>query len=266
MATSSTAAGKTIVITGGAGGLGKAVASAFLSAGANVAIFDVNADRLRETSAEWEAKHGAADKFLATQTDITDEAAVDGFFAAVVARFGRVDMLINNAGVMDKFDPAGTTALDTWDRVIGVNLTGAYLCTRAAVNAFEAQSPAGGTILSICSVASVRGLNAGAAYTASKHGLLGLVRNTASFYGPRKIYSIAFLMGGMDTNIIDVFATGFNEDGMGAMQKANPGFVVGETNVQLADVAKYCLFYSDPAIAESSNGTTVTISKNWPSV
>ncbi|KAI8951179.1 hypothetical protein F4801DRAFT_302246 [Xylaria longipes] len=264
MATSSTAAGKTIVITGGGGGLGKVVASTFLSAGANVAIFDVNADRLKQTAAEWE-KYGA-DKFITSQTNITDESAVNAFFGDVVAKFGRIDMLINNAGVMDKFDSAGTTSLDIWNRVIGINLTGAYLCTKAAVNAFEAQSPVGGTIINICSVASIRGLNAGAAYTASKHGLLGLMKNTAGFYGPKKIYSIAFLMGGMDTNIVDVFATGFNEEGMGAMQKANPGFVVGETYVQLADVAKYCLFYSDPAIAESSNGTTVTISKNWPTV
>ncbi|KAI0439913.1 NAD(P)-binding protein [Xylaria telfairii] len=262
MATSSTAAGKTIVITGGGGGLGKAVASAFLAAGANVAVFDVNEERLAATAAEWETY--GADKFLTSQTNITDEAAVEAFFNSVVAKFGRVDMLINNAGVMDKFDAAGTTPLDIWNRVIGVNLTGAYLCTKAAVNAFEAQSPSGGTIISIGSVASVRGLNAGAAYTASKHGLLGLMRNTAGFYGPKKIYSILFLMGGMDTNIIDVFATGFNEEGMGAMQKSNPGFVVGETNVQLAEVAKYCLFYSDRTIAESSNGTTVTISKNWP--
>ncbi|KAH8162032.1 hypothetical protein CIB48_g6211 [Xylaria polymorpha] len=267
MATASTtAAGKTIVVTGGGGGLGKAIASAFLAAGANVAVFDVNAERLAAVAAEWEETYGSANKFLTSQTDITDEAAVEAFFGSAVAKFGRVDMLINNAGVMDKFDAAGTTALDVWNRVIGVNLTGAYLCTKAAVNAFEAQQspPSGGTIINIGSVASVRGLNAGAAYTASKHGLLGLMRNTAGFYGPKKIYSILFLMGGMDTNIIDVLATGFNEEGMGAMQKSNPGFVVGETNVQLADVAKYCLFYSDRAIAEASNGTTVTISKNWP--
>ncbi|GAP93183.1 putative short chain dehydrogenase protein [Rosellinia necatrix] len=258
-----TAAGKTIVITGGAGGLGKVVATTFLEAGANVAIFDVNDDRLKETAAGWE-KHG--DKFIATKTDITDETAVNAFFASVSAKFGRIDMLINNAGVMDKFDPAGSLPMDIWNRVIGVNLTGAYLCTKAAVNAFEAQSPSGGTIISICSVASVRGLNAGAAYTASKHGLMGLVRNTASFYGPKGIYSVAFLMGGMNTNIVDVFATGYNEEGMAAMNNANPGFVVGKTHVELTDVAKYCLFYTDPAIAESSNGATISISKNWPSV
>ncbi|KAJ8104879.1 hypothetical protein ONZ43_g7648 [Nemania bipapillata] len=262
MATSS-AAGKTIVITGGAGGLGKAVASAFLEAGANVAIFDVNEDRIKETAAEWE-KYG--DKVLTAKTDITDETAVTTFFTNAFTKFGRIDMLINNAGVMDKFDAAGTLSLDMWNRVIGVNLTGAYLCTKAAVNVFEKQSPVGGTIISIGSIASYRGINAGLAYTVSKHGLLGLVRNTASFYGPKGIYSIAFLMGGMDTNIIDVFATGFNQDGMAAMNAAYPGFVVGKTNVQLHDVAKYCLFFSDPTLAESSNGTTININKNWPPV
>lgn len=263
MATSS-AAGKTIVITGGAGGLGKAIASAFLEAGANVAICDVNHDRLNATSAEWEEKHSG--KYLTAQTNITEEEAVNKFFAEASAKFGRVDMLINNAGVMDKFDAAGTTPLDLWNRVISINLTGAFLCSKAAVNAFETQSPSsGGTIINICSVAAIRGLSAGAAYTASKHGLLGLTKNTAGFYGPKGIYSIAFVMGGMETNIVDVFATGFNQEGMAAMNAANPGFVQGKTNVQLADVAKYCLFFSDPTMAENSNGSTVTISKNWPS-
>ncbi|KAI0403374.1 NAD(P)-binding protein [Xylaria palmicola] len=260
----SAAAGKTIVVTGGAGGLGKAVATAFLAAGARVAIFDVNEARLASTASEWAAAHGA-DKFLTSQTDITSESAVSSFFSSVVARFGRIDMLINNAGIMDKFDPAGTLPLELWNSVIGVNLTGAYLCTKAAVNAFSAQSPSGGTIINISSIASLRGLSAGAAYTVSKHGLLGLMRNTAGFYGPKGIYSLAFLMGGMETNIHEQFASGFNQEGMAAMNGANPGFVIGQTNVQLADVAKYCLFYADRAMAESSNGTTITISKNWPS-
>ncbi|KAI1425260.1 hypothetical protein F5Y12DRAFT_714469 [Xylaria sp. FL1777] len=260
MATSS-AAGKTIVVTGGAGGLGKVIASAFLEAGANVAVFDVHEGRLKETAADWE-KYG--DKFITSQTDITDETAVNSFFTKVSAKFGRIDMLINNAGIMDKFDPAGSLTLDLWNRVIGVNLTGAYLCTKAAINAFEAQSPSGGTIISIGSVSSVHGVVAGAAYTVSKHGLLGLVRNTAGFYGPKGIYSIAFLMGGMDTNIVDVFATGINQEGMALNQSANPGFDPAKSYISLSEVAKYCLFFSDRAIAETANGTTVTLTKNWP--
>ncbi|KAI1827532.1 hypothetical protein F4861DRAFT_368755 [Xylaria intraflava] len=255
-------AGKTVVVTGGASGLGKAIATAFLAAGARVAVCDVNEKRLEETTAEWKQYDG---KFILTKTDITDEAAVNAFFASASSKFGRVDMLINNAGVMDHFDPAGELSLDLWNRIIGVNLTGAYLCTKAAVNTFEAQTPVRGTIINICSVSSLRGLAAGAAYTASKHGLLGLMRNTAGSYGPKGIYSLAFIMGGMDTNIVDAFATGMNQAGAAASSMANPGFVMGVTNVQPADVAKYCIFYSDWAMAETSNGTTVMISKNWPS-
>ncbi|KAI1174406.1 hypothetical protein F4777DRAFT_383930 [Nemania sp. FL0916] len=263
----SPAAGKTVIITGAAGGLGKALATAFLEAGANVAIFDVNPTRLQETTTEWSSKH-SSDKFLASEVNITDESAVNAFFSAAAAKFGRVDMLINNAGVMDTFDGAGSCPLDTWNRVIGVNLTGAFLCTKAAVSAFEEQQQSqpgvGGTIINIASVASTRGISAGAAYTASKHGLVGLVKNTASYYGSKGIYSIALLMGGMDTNIYDAFATGYNAEGMAAVTNATPGYVQGKTNVQLGDVARYCLFFSDPTLAEVSNGALIPLNKNWP--
>ncbi|KAJ3566270.1 hypothetical protein NPX13_g7201 [Xylaria arbuscula] len=175
-------------------------------------------------------------------------------------------MLINNAGVMDKFDAAGTLPLEQWNRVLGVNLTGAYLCTKAAVNTFESQSPSGGTIINISSVAGVRGFAAGAAYTVSKHGLLGLMKNTATFYGPKGINSMAFLMGGMDTNIVDVFATGFNQEGMARAQSVAPGFDPAKQMVPLTEVAKYCIFFSDPAVAETSNGAIIDINKNWPVV
>ncbi|KAI1437419.1 NAD(P)-binding protein [Xylaria sp. CBS 124048] len=261
MATSSPA-GQTIVVTGAASGLGKAIATAFLEAGANVAVCDVNETRLKETAAEW-AKHDG--KFIATRMDITDETAVNDLFASTSSKFGRVDMLINNAGLMDRFDPVGDLPADLWNRVIGVNLTGTFLCTKAAVKTFEAQTPVGGTIINICSISSLRGVAAGAAYTASKHGMLGLTKNTAGIYGSKGIYSLAFIMGAMHTNIQDAFATGMNEEGAAASGISTPGFVMGVTNVELQDVAKFCIFYSDRAMAWASNGTTVNINKNWPS-
>jgi NAD(P)-dependent dehydrogenase (short-subunit alcohol dehydrogenase family) len=261
MATTS-AAGKTVIVTGGGGGLGKALASAFLEAGANVAVCDVHEARLKETAAEW-AKYGDK-RFFTSQANIVDEAAVTSFFSDVSAKFGRIDMLINNAGVMDKFDGAGSAPLDLWNRVMGVNLTGAFLCTKAAVNAFEAQSPSGGTIISIGSVASIRGTMAGAAYTASKHGLLGLMKHTAGWYGSKGIYSITFLLGGMNTNINEAMATGFNQEGLGIMTAHNPGYEAGKTTIELPDVAKYALFLTDPAMAAASNGAAITINKNWP--
>lgn len=255
----------TVIITGGAGGLGKAIATSFLNAGANVSICDVSLERLSQTEAEWSSNSAYAGRFLTSRTDITDEKAVNEFVAATVSKFGRLDMLVNNAGIMDGFDPVGTTEKTLWDRVIGINLTGTFLMSKAAVLAMEKQDPVGGTVINIGSVASYRGMNAGAAYTASKHAVLGLTRNTAAVYGEKGIYCIALLLGGMDdTNIVDAFASGVNQKGMERMGQVNPGYVHGKTNVALEDVAKYCIFLSDRSMAETVNGAGIPLNKNWP--
>ncbi|KAI0017799.1 hypothetical protein F4780DRAFT_753830 [Xylariomycetidae sp. FL0641] len=259
---SNTAQGQTILVTGAAGGLGKVIALSFLEAGANVAICDVSKERLQEVRDEWKSHD---EKLLISETDITDEKAVDQFVQGAAKKFGRIDMLVNNAGVMDTFDPAGVLAKENWERVLGINLTGTFLCTKAAINAFEKQSPPTGTIISIGSVASYRGANAGAAYTVSKHGVVGLTKNTAAFYGPKGIFSLTLLMGAMDdTHINDSFARGFNAEGMKLLQDTSPGYVPGKTSVPLKDVAKYCLFFSDRNLAEASNGASITVNKNWP--
>lgn len=253
----------TVVVTGAAGGLGKTIARTFLAANANVAICDVSAPRLASASEELAAS--TPERFLASQTDITDEDAVTSFFAAVKEKFGKVDMLVNNAGIMDVFDPVGETERTMWDRVMGVNATGTFLSTKAAVNLML---PAGGgTIVSVGSVASYRGGAAGAAYTASKHAVAGLSKNTAAFYGHKGINSIVLYVGGMDeTNIAESFASGrANMEGLARQKELMPGFVYGETSVPLADVAKYCVFFSDKGVAAASNGAEVTVNKNWPS-
>ena len=252
----------TVIVTGGAGGLGKAIAVAFLAAGSNVAVCDVSAPRIAEISAEWESAH--AGKFLASQADITDEAASKAFVDSVVAKFGKLDMLVNNAGVMDSYDPVGSTDKAVWDRVIGVNVTGLFLMTKAAVNVMAAAG--GGTIINIGSVAGYRGLCAGAAYTASKHAIIGLTKSTAGYYGDKGVYSIVLLLGAMEsTNIVDAFSKAPpNQESMALSNTVNPGMVPGKTTVPLADVAKYCIFFADRSVAHASNGSTVTVNKNWP--
>lgn len=252
----------TIVVTGAAGGLGKAIATAFLSAGANAAICDVSPERLASASSEFETAH--AGRFLASQMDITDEAAATAFIAAAVEKFGKVDMLVNNAGIMDSFDPAGETDKSLWDRVMAVNATGSFLMTKAAVNVMV---PAGGgTIINVGSVASYKGGAAGAAYTASKHAVAGLSKNTAGFYGHKGINSIVLYVGGMEeTNIAASFQTNRpNMEAMGRMAELTPGYVQGKTSVKIADVAKYCVFFADRDVAAASNGGEITVNKNWP--
>src|SRR5688572_10269559 len=103
-------------------------------------------------------------------TDITYEAGVNNFTNAIAAKFDCLNMVINNAGIVDKFDPVGTTSRATWDRVIGINLTGMFLVSKAAVIVMENHSPCGGAIINIGCVAGYRGVNGGFAYTVSKHG------------------------------------------------------------------------------------------------
>ncbi|PKS05985.1 hypothetical protein jhhlp_007818 [Lomentospora prolificans] len=252
----------TVIVTGGAGGLGKAIAAAFLAAGGNVAVCDVSEPRVAEVTTEWEASYSG--KFLAAKADITDETASKAFVDSVVTKFGKLDMLVNNAGVMDSFDPVGSTDKAVWDRVMNVNVTGLFLMTKAAVNIMTAAT--GGTVINIGSTAGYRGMMAGAAYTASKHAVIGLTKNTAGYYGDKGVYSIALLLGAMtNTNIVDAFAhSAPNQASMGLSHQFNPGFNPATTGVPLEDVAKYCIFFADRNVALASNGSTVTVNKNWP--
>ncbi|KAI1779238.1 NAD(P)-binding protein [Hypoxylon cercidicola] len=252
--------GTTVLVTGAAGGLGKVIATAYLEAGAQVAICDINEERLAEARGEMEPKG----PFLATKTDVTDEAAMTKLVDDVVAKFGRLDILVSNAGMTDKFDPVGSLSKEHWDRIINLNLTGSFLAFKAAVNAMEKQSPPGGTIIQIGSTASVHGMTAGVAYTVSKHGVAALVKNTAGNYGPKGIYAVGILLGGMiDTNISDSFRVlgGFNQE---AFAQSVSSKFKPEWAIQLKDVAKYCVFLADRDIASSSNGSLIDFTRNWP--
>ncbi|KAK8126886.1 uncharacterized protein PG998_002645 [Apiospora kogelbergensis] len=248
----------TVLVTGAAGGLGKAIATAYFDAGANVAICDINEARLEQTRAQFDFK--ATGRFLALKTDVTSEEAVERLVSETVARFGRLDILVNNAGMMDGFDPVGDLSKANWDRVLDVNLTGSFLCMRAAVRAFQAQpkasesEPFRGLVLQIGSNASTMGLQSGAAYTVSKHGVAALVKNTAGFYGDQGIYAVALLLGGMHTNIAE-------GEAYARSSAANSG---ADDMIDTADVAKYCVFLSDRKIAAGVNGSSITFNKNWP--
>lgn len=256
------AQGKTVIITGAAGGLGKAIADAFLLAGANVVVCDVNPARLASVDEEWGKTY--ADKFLTQQTDVTDEAAIRALIDAAVAKFGRLDVLINNAGIMDDFSPVGACSKELWDRVLNVNLNGPFLTTKVAIDQFEKQDPVGGTIINIGSSASYHGFKSGAAYTVSKAGVMALTKSTAGFYGPKGISCIALLLGGMsNTNITDSFAQGMHMEGFQAVQQSQSPFAPEKT-VPIESVAKYCLFLTDKDIAPSANGSCIVFNKNWP--
>ncbi|WP_344416523.1 SDR family oxidoreductase [Pseudonocardia ailaonensis] len=158
------------VVTGAGSGIGRVVARTLLDDGWSVALAGRRPEPLRDTA----DGHPEA---LAVPTDVADPAAVDALFAAVRERWGRVDLLFNNAG---GFGPAGTPDeidVDAWRATVDVNLTGSFLCARAAFAAMRAQEPQGGRIINNGSISAHAPRPGSIAYTTTKHAITGLTKS-----------------------------------------------------------------------------------------
>ena len=164
---------KVAVVTGGGTGIGKGIARAFAAEGADLAIASRNRARLDATADELRAL--GADVLVVT-ADVADERQVVALFEAVVERFGRLDILVNNSGIFER-GPIDELTAEAWQRVVDVNLTGAFLCTREAMRIMKPQS--GGRIINIGSISAQTPRFDSAPYTATKHGLVGLTKSTA---------------------------------------------------------------------------------------
>lgn len=165
--------GRVVVITGASSGIGEACALAFVAKGAKVVLAARRARRLEMLINRLGAAGGEA---LAVATDVTDEDAVGALFERAMARFGRVDVLVNNAGIADS-TPAEDTPLELWRKVIDTNLTSAFLCARAAIPIMKRQGH--GRIINVGSISAKVPRANSPAYTASKWGLDGLTRALA---------------------------------------------------------------------------------------
>jgi NAD(P)-dependent dehydrogenase (short-subunit alcohol dehydrogenase family) len=165
--------GKVVLVTGGSRGIGKGIARGMAREGASVAIAARPSPALTETEREL---RDAGATVLAVPTDVTDEGQVERLFGAVVDRFGRLDVLVNNAGAFDG-GPLDELSLEAWNKVIGVNLTGPFLCTREAFRIMKRQG--GGRIINVSSISAQRVRPRSAPYSASKHGVWGLTQVTA---------------------------------------------------------------------------------------
>ena len=177
---------KVAIITGAGSGVGRAVAIAFLKDGYRTVLAGRRADALEETIKLSGAPVGQA---LAVPTDVTDQASVKALFAATKAKFGRLDVLFNNAGVNA---PGGIMledlSLADWQKVVDTNLTGPFLCTQEAFRLMKDQEPRGGRIINNGSISAYAPRPNSVAYTATKHAISGLTR-TASLDGRK--YDIA---------------------------------------------------------------------------
>ena len=162
------------IVTGAGSGIGRAVSLALLKTGWNVALAGRRAEALEATAAM--AEGGEA---LCVPTDVADPDSVDALFAAAKARFGRLDLLFNNAGTGAPPGPLEDHSIEHWRRVVDVNLTGAFLCTRSAFRLMKAQDPLGGRIINNGSISAHTPRPNSIAYTATKHAITGLTRSTS---------------------------------------------------------------------------------------
>jgi NAD(P)-dependent dehydrogenase (short-subunit alcohol dehydrogenase family) len=170
------------LVTGAGSGIGRATTLALLRAGWSVVLAGRRAEALQAVIAEAIAALPGADiaaRTLALPADVTREAEVAALFTAAVARFGRLDLLFNNAGVFTKGVSIEDMSLEAWQSLVDVNLTAAFLCTRAAFRQMKVQQPQGGRIINNGSISAHTPRPGSVAYTATKHAVTGLTKTAA---------------------------------------------------------------------------------------
>ncbi|MCR2812319.1 SDR family NAD(P)-dependent oxidoreductase [Microbacterium sp. zg.Y1090] len=238
--------GKTVIVTGAGSGIGRATASRVAREGGRVVAVDVSEERL----AEFAAEHPQSD-IVTIVADITDDAGI----ARIVAAAGdTIDALANVAGIMDDMTPIGEVTDAVWDRVMAINVTGTMKLTRAVIPAMLAQG--GGSIVNTASEAALRGSAAGAAYTASKHAVVGLTKSTAFMYGPSGIRCNAVAPGATITNIEAKFASPLGAERVRGAMAILPDPVEAD-----ALAASITFLLSDDGV--NINGVTLASDGGW---
>ncbi|WP_353946419.1 SDR family NAD(P)-dependent oxidoreductase [Streptomyces sp. HUAS MG91] len=187
---------KTVVITGAGAGIGRATALRFAAEGAKILVADLNAESAKETVGLIEKQGGTA---VAVVGDLSRPEVVEEVVSTATDTLGGLDVLVNNAGIMDRMSAAADTDDAEWERVLRINLTAPFQLTRAALPHMLDQGH--GSIVFTASEASLRGSAAGAAYTVSKHGVAGLIKSLAVMYRDKGIRTNGIAPGGTGTSL-----------------------------------------------------------------
>jgi NAD(P)-dependent dehydrogenase (short-subunit alcohol dehydrogenase family) len=244
-----------VVVTGAGSGIGRATALRFAQEGAKVVVADLNAEEAKAVVAEIQAAAGTA---VAVVGDLSDPAVVDQVISTAVDTFGGLDVLVNNAGIMDRMSAAADVSDAEWERVIRVNLTAPFLLTRAALPHMLAKGK--GAIVNTASEAALRGSAAGAAYTASKHGIVGLTKSVAVMYRGAGIRANAIAPGGTMTGItIDIDADTHGPQILG-------GYAKNVGRVAKADEQAAAIVFLASDAASNINGVVLPVDNGWSAV
>ena len=244
-----------VIVTGAGSGIGRAAALQFADEGARVVVADLVPERADAVVSEIAAAGGTA---IAVTGDVSDQAVVDRIVERTIAEYGGIDVLVNNAGIMDAMTAPDEVTDDEWERVLRINLTAPFMLTRAVVPHMLAAGK--GAIVNTASEAAVRGSAAGTPYTVSKHGLVGLTRSAAVMYRARGIRVNAVVPGGTATNIAFTPAEG----------AAGPGIIMGYLGsmgrMAEADEVAAAIVFLASDLASDISGAVLPVDAGWSAV
>lgn len=246
---------KVAVITGAGAGMGKAITTLFAAHGCNVVAADINEERLR--TLETEVKN-AGGNITTIKANMANEDEINSMIDLAKNTYGTLDILVNNAGVMDNFQPVGEVDNATWERVMKINVDGPYKAMRNAIKIFLEKGS--GNIINIASIGGIKGGVAGAAYTTSKHALIGLTKNTANMYAKSGIRCNAIAPGAVATSIGETID----------MTKITPmvqdrvmtGMALNPRTGEPIEIANAVLFLASND-ASFINGTVLVVDGGW---
>lgn len=246
---------RTAIVTGGGSGIGRATALRLASSGANVVVADIHAETANAVVAEIVASGGVS---MAVIGDLSEQSVVDQLVSATISAYGAIDVLVNNAGIMDDMSGPHEVSDAMWERVIRINLTAPFLLTRAVVPHMLGRGK--GAIVNTASEGGLRGSAAGTAYTVSKHGVVGLTRSSAVVYRDKGIRVNAVAPGGVSTNL----EINFNAESTGLAVIGEHAVNVGRI-AQADEIANAIAFLASDA-ASNINGAILPVDNGWSAV
>ncbi|MDI1355122.1 MAG: SDR family oxidoreductase [bacterium] len=246
---------KVSIITGAGSGMGKAIALLFASEGSKLIATDIDQKRLDALKTEINAQGGEVTTLLA---NMAKEEDIEKMIDLAVSTYGTLDILINNAGIMDHFAPVGDLDNTMWEKVMKINVEGPFKAMRSALKIFLAKGS--GVIVNTSSLGGLNGARAGAAYTASKHAVIGLTKNTGYMYAKSGIRCNAIAPGAVNTNIGDTID--FSKITPLINERIMTGLALNPRTGEPSEIAKVALFL---ACDDSSfvNATVVTVDGGW---
>jgi NAD(P)-dependent dehydrogenase (short-subunit alcohol dehydrogenase family) len=243
--------GKKAIITGAGSGIGKAVVERFVSEGGRAIAVDISQERLEMLTSEF---HQRNQEITTVCGDLSSARTIEKIMSNASHH---LDILINNAGIMDDFVPLDEIDDELWERVIATNLTSVMRLSRAALKVMLQQGH--GVIVTTSSGASLKAGIAGSAYTASKHGVNGLVKSIAAIYGDRGIRSNAVAPGGTRTNIMDLSKP---IRGQKTMEHLAPNMANSSRTAEPSEIASSILYLASDD-ASNVNGAILACDGGW---